>query len=380
MNTAIRLIPIYAFLVLSMGFEVQAANEEGWYFTPMLSYIKADSDRDADDDFGLMLGFGKQMNEDWNLELGAVMDNLDFEDSSDEYEQFGLIADGIYFFDRESEWQTYGVVGAGIMSTDAGSRDSTNPMINFGVGISRALNERGMKFRADLRYRIDMDDESISSEDEFSDLLLNVGLTIPLGAESKANPQPQPEPEVQETTAPVKQDSDADGVMDSADNCPDTKSGAEVNNRGCEIVAVDSDNDGIEDGKDQCPNSKPGIMVDITGCELQQSFVLEGVNFESNSDALTEASVSVLNQVAETLKKNRDVNVEVAGYTDDRGAEEYNRALSQKRAESVKTYLRSAGVNAARMTAKGYGEESPIADNSTSAGRAQNRRVELHIM
>jgi len=180
-------------------------------------------------------------------------------------------------------------------------------------------------------------------------------------------------------------DSDKDGVMDSADNCPGTASGVAVDISGCKIVVApiapkDTDNDGIADGKDQCPDSKPGVMVDITGCELQQSFVLEGVNFATNSDDLTEASVSVLNQVGETLSKNSDVNVEVAGYTDDRGEADYNRVLSQKRAESVKAYLQSVGVNADRITAKGYGEESPVADNSTSAGRAKNRRVELHIM
>ena len=180
-------------------------------------------------------------------------------------------------------------------------------------------------------------------------------------------------------------DSDKDGIMDSADNCPGTASGVAVDSSGCKIVIAaavpkDSDNDGIADAKDQCPDSKPGVNVDTQGCELKKSFVLEGVIFVTGSDAITEESKSVLNNVAETLIKNDDVNVEVAGYTDDRGEASFNQSLSQKRAESVKAYLQSSGVAANRMKAKGYGEDDPIGNNSTSAGRAMNRRVELHII
>jgi OOP family OmpA-OmpF porin len=177
-------------------------------------------------------------------------------------------------------------------------------------------------------------------------------------------------------------DSDKDGIMDSADNCPGTASGVAVDSSGCKIVMApkDTDNDGVADSKDQCPDSKPGVNVDPEGCELQKSFVLEGVNFVTGSDEITGASRSVLDKVAATLIQNGDVNVEVAGYTDDRGNSDFNQTLSQKRAESVKAYLQSSGVAANRMKAKGYGEDSPIADNSNAAGRAKNRRVELHII
>ncbi|MBT8436095.1 MAG: OmpA family protein, partial [Gammaproteobacteria bacterium] len=180
-------------------------------------------------------------------------------------------------------------------------------------------------------------------------------------------------------------DSDKDGIMDSADNCPGTAAGVAVDSSGCKLViastaAKDTDNDGIADLKDQCPNSKAGANVDSRGCELKQSFVLKGVNFVTGSDEITGASMGVLDNVAETLIRNGDINVEVRGYTDDRGAADFNQSLSQQRAESVKAYLRSSGVAAGRMKAKGYGEFDPIADNSTSAGRAMNRRVQLHII
>jgi OOP family OmpA-OmpF porin len=108
--------------------------------------------------------------------------------------------------------------------------------------------------------------------------------------------------------------------------------------------------------------------------------VLKGVNFATNSAQLTPSSATVLDEVAATLVKRNDIRAEVAGHTDDRGAADYNRSLSQKRAESVRGYLVSKGVDASRLTARGYGEDSPIADNKTDKGRAENRRVELRAL
>ena len=189
-----------------------------------------------------------------------------------------------------------------------------------------------------------------------------------------------------------EKDSDKDGVMDSADSCSGTASGVAVDSLGCAIVIApvviapvvivptDADNDGIADLNDQCPDSEPGVNVDATGCKLKKSYVLEGVTFVTGSDEITESSSSALDKVADTMIKNDDINVEVAGYTDDRGDSDFNQALSLKRAESVKAYLQSSGVAAGRMKATGYGEDAPIADNSTAAGREKNRRVELHII
>jgi len=106
---------------------------------------------------------------------------------------------------------------------------------------------------------------------------------------------------------------------------------------------------------------------------------LKGVYFETNSDTLTAASVATLNNAVTTLQKRASIRVEVAAHTDSRGSAVYNRNLSNRRANSVMNYLIEHGINAARLSAKGYGEVSPIADNATVAGRAENRRVELRV-
>jgi OOP family OmpA-OmpF porin len=77
------------------------------------------------------------------------------------------------------------------------------------------------------------------------------------------------------------------------------------------------------------------------------------------------------------LKRHQDLEVEIAGHTDSTGSESYNQALSQRRADSVREALIAGGIDAARLSAKGYGESEPIADNDTEEGRAKTRRVEM---
>lgn len=141
----------------------------------------------------------------------------------------------------------------------------------------------------------------------------------------------------------------------------------------------DSDGDGVLDNSDRCPNTPRGTRVDVRGCALKGKIELRGVNFQTGSARLTPSSHAVLDETAATLKKNADVKAEVAGHTDSQGSRAYNISLSQRRAAAVRKYLIDQGVNATNLTARGYGPDRPVASNSTRAGRAQNRRVELVI-
>jgi len=173
-------------------------------------------------------------------------------------------------------------------------------------------------------------------------------------------------------------DSDGDGVIDGSDACPGTPGGRDVDLRGCER---DSDGDGVVDGADACANSLPGAKVDARGCATaNQSIVLKGVNFASGSDQLTGNSRTVLDRAAATLRNNPLLRVEIGGHTDSVGAAAYNQQLSQKRASAVRNFLVQNGAKADRLTARGYGELQPIADNGSADGRAANRRVEMKIL
>ncbi len=174
-------------------------------------------------------------------------------------------------------------------------------------------------------------------------------------------------------------DTDGDGVLDGADKCPNTPAGTRVDSFGC---APDSDGDGVTDDRDRCPNTVAGSRVDAVGCillfEAGKPLVLQGVNFELNKAVLLPQSLEILDQVAASLVANETVTVEVGGHTDGTGSRANNMRLSDARAKSVRDYLISKGVAAARLTAKGYGPDKPIAENTTATGRLANRRVELN--
>ncbi len=104
------------------------------------------------------------------------------------------------------------------------------------------------------------------------------------------------------------------------------------------------------------------------------------VFFNSNSATLNASSYPELNRAVHLMKAVPAMKVQIAGYTDSVGSDEYNKQLSQRRAESVRNYLIQNGIAANRITAHGYGKESPIADNGTDDGRAENRRVEFVVL
>jgi outer membrane protein OmpA-like peptidoglycan-associated protein len=171
-------------------------------------------------------------------------------------------------------------------------------------------------------------------------------------------------------------DTDGDGTEDSKDKCP-TKPGP-VAGEGC----PDTDGDGIYDNIDRCPD-KPGVVA-LKGCpEMKQEVIAkmkraaQGIFFETGKDVIKPESFKNLNDLVTILNDFPEASVEIQGHTDDVGADNANLLLSQSRANSVKKYLIEHGVSEGRLTANGYGETKPIADNKTAAGKALNRRVEF---
>jgi OOP family OmpA-OmpF porin len=172
-------------------------------------------------------------------------------------------------------------------------------------------------------------------------------------------------------------DSDGDGVPDSQDQCPNTPKGTPVDAKGC---PADSDGDGVPDNEDQCPNTPHGDKVMANGCSAGQALILKDVHFDFGKARLTPDSKTVLDRVAKTIVASPGFKIEIAGYTDSIGSSAYNLKLSNERANAVRIYLLSQGVSPDTVIAKGYGESDPVATNKTDEGRAQNRRVEMHVI
>ena len=103
-----------------------------------------------------------------------------------------------------------------------------------------------------------------------------------------------------------------------------------------------------------------------------------GILFATNSSTLSSASQSALSNFAASLNNNPDI--QIYGHTDNTGSDAINNPLSEKRAQAVYNFLQTKGVSGKRMVSQGFGSTQPVADNSTVAGRAQNRRVEVYIL
>jgi outer membrane protein OmpA-like peptidoglycan-associated protein len=180
-------------------------------------------------------------------------------------------------------------------------------------------------------------------------------------------------------------DNDADGLADRIDQCPNEPEDRDSfqDEDGC--PDPDNDKDGIPDSADACPNEF-GVPPD--GCPKKYNLVVvtekkielkQTVYFDFNKATIKSVSFALLDDVAQALKDNPKIKVEVQGHTDSVGNDAYNLKLSQSRAESVKAYIAKKGIASDRMVPKGYGENVPIADNRTKEGRDQNRRVEFVI-
>jgi OOP family OmpA-OmpF porin len=184
-------------------------------------------------------------------------------------------------------------------------------------------------------------------------------------------------------------DNDGDGIPDALDKCPnepEDKDGFQDED-GC--PDPDNDGDGIPDVIDKCPNEPETFnhYQDEDGCpdevpvEVKKfTGVIEGINFKTGSAEILPGSWTILDRALKVLQDFPSVNLEISGHTDNKGRAEYNRDLSQRRADSVKLYFVSRGIASNRLQTIGWGKDRPIADNSTASGRATNRRTEFRLI
>lgn len=144
---------------------------------------------------------------------------------------------------------------------------------------------------------------------------------------------------------------------------------------------ADTDGDGVTDSKDRCANTMKGVVVNDLGCAAEQSFEMNlDVKFQTGTARLEAGELADLKSLAEILLSHPNLTIELQGFTDNKGSPAKNLALSQERAESVRSVLvKEYGVNPQNVTAKGYGEKNPIASNHSAEGRSKNRRVTAKI-
>ncbi|MDD3651425.1 OmpA family protein [Immundisolibacter sp.] len=302
-----------------------------WYLSAGIGYAFADDDRelpgtgwDIDGGPAAFAGIGKAINDWLNLELNLKGNRYDLGGGNDDWKQYGATFDGLFFFNRNPKWAPYAVLGAGEMHSTKPGKNWNTPIVEAGLGVMHVVNDSGDTLRAEVRHRWDFTDlDRLPGNDDktFDDWTLMVGVTIPLG--KRAAP-----------AAPVA------------------------------VAAAEP-----------APTPAPPPPPPVTTTQ-----VLDGVKFCFDCDWLSNEAKAILDGDAMAIvKAHPNASFEIAGHTDAIGSEQYNLRLSQRRAEAVRDYLVQKGADPSRMTAVGYGESQPVADNATAAGRAQNRRVELRV-
>lgn len=348
------------------------------YVSPMGSHLWEDKTRNTDDGWGGVLAVGKQLSSGFSVEFSGTYHELKV-DGADNVEMIGAGLSALFFpFSGSLTRSLYGIVGAHYGEVDKHPTTNRDPDYNtvfgsaglgFLYGPFKWLNQGSI--RAEALYRLDVHDQQGAgsqpafSDDEFGDIVANLGLLIPIGSLPEPPPPPEPAVEVVPAQAPV--DSDGDGVPDDLDQCPDTPAGEPVNEVGCPLP------------KTECKTPEPGQPVTLEGCAAGDKIVLRGVNFDFDKATLTANARTILDEVGAALEMAPSITVELGGHTDAKGTDEYNQKLSARRAASVRQYLIGKGIDAGRMTSAGYGESQPVADNETDEGRELNRRVELKI-
>ena len=179
-------------------------------------------------------------------------------------------------------------------------------------------------------------------------------------------------------------DADGDGVVDGKDKCPNTAGPAA--NAGCPWP--DTDGDSVLDKDDKCPkvagvasnNGCPEVIIKEEAVKKLNDFA-RAIYFNSSRTSFRAGVTGKLDLIAGIMNEYPKAKFSVQGHTDSQGRAANNMKLSEKRAKAVLDYLTSKGnVAASRLTSSGFGEDYPIADNKTRAGRAQNRRVEIKLV
>lgn len=316
-----------------------------------------------------------------------------------------------------------------------------SPYLQIGAGISMYKGTWGAFIPAGVGLQVNFFDEAyllINSQYRMAvtesvnyHFFHSVGLAGNIGTRKKVTKEIPPPP-----LPPPPVDKDGDGIVDSVDACPDVKGLAAFNGcpdtdsdgiadkddkcpttrgiaryQGCPIP--DTDNDGINDEDDKCPNEKgvgryqgcpipdrdkdgvndeedkcidlPGTVAN-NGCpeikeEVRKRIEVAARNifFVTGSYRLLAKSNKSLDDVAKLMQEDTNLKLDIEGHTDNTGTAEKNQSLSDNRAKSVYDYLIKKGIAAERLKSAGYGQDQPVADNKTAAGRSQNRRVELKL-
>ncbi len=303
-------------------------------------------DKTQDDDLGYQLGFEMPLKDRLTLSMqywDVDTDVLGGLGSGD----VDMYHSGVnYNFDKVSGWQPY--VGAGIGALQISRAALTD------VGHTTIDLNAGVKYFFSNNWLAKFEAMFIEPTNSFnSDWAIGASIGYAFGSLNQhpaASPAPEPTPAPAAPVAQAPMDSDRDGVVDSMDACPNTSRNLAVDSRGC-------------------------VILDAS--QREQTLA---VHFDTNQSVVKDEYQIEIEEFADFLREYNNTTVVIEGHTDSDGAEDYNQALSERRANAVMNVLINRyRIAASRLSAVGYGESRPVATNSTAAGKAQNRRIDASV-
>jgi OmpA-OmpF porin, OOP family len=307
-------------------------------WTPGVEWFWFNDDLNLDPEIAAGAELGYNFTENLNAAIAAQFSSAETDDDTGGADVRHYELNGRYQFGAMGGWEPYVQFGAGRAKVDysGATDDVSETTLNLGGGLKYIMTDDAA-LRIGLRDVYGMDSEA-------SNVGLAIAMEAQFGGEKAAAPEaPKAAPP---PSAEEPKDSDKDGVTDDKDQCPDTPMEAKVDEKGCNV-----------------------ILKETVSIELN-------IEFETAKDEVREAYQLEVEKLAKFLKEYPDTKVVVEGHTDSRGSDAYNQKLSDRRANSVKNELvQRYGIDAARVSAIGFGESKPVADNNTDEGRQQNRRV-----
>lgn len=327
-----------------------------------LGFSIQDNMYDVDNGSGWLIGGEIPITERWSGALEHWELNADEDFTYDESDIAYTRVGANYHLNRNGSFQPYLAIGIGSLDVDpsiaADFEESTG--LDFGIGA---------KYQFGTNWFLRGDIKALRGEDSARDYLFGMAVGYAFGA----RPAPAPAPSAEPT------DSDGDGVFDSADACRNTPRGTRVDGRGCEL---DDDRDGVVNSRDNCPDTAMNLAVDAQGCPITE--VVEHriellINFDTNQSVVKPQYNAEITSFADFMEQYDGASAVIEGHTDSDGSQQYNMGLSQRRADAVMNAIIREGVPAARLSAEGYGESRPVAPNTTSEGKASNRRIEAVV-
>ena len=317
-----------------------------------------DDDRNLDDTTSLELGAEIPMTEALSLEAWLSNFDADIDNGSGELDGNRYSLGGLYHFSNDS-LRPFMSLGFSHQELEDANDTHDEALAYIGGGVKKYF-DNNIVLRAELLAMNSFDNE-----------VTDLGARLAIGyAFGRSTSEPVVE------AAPVKE------VIKTAPKPEVVKPQPKPVVVKVEVpkpAPVDSDNDGIIDSLDTCKGTDKAFKVNESGCPIMLSETVSidmNVKFATNSAAVTSENFAEIKKVADFMKQFDQTAVTVEGYSDDRGRAAYNKDLSQRRADAVRmTLINTFKLDESRVSAVGYGEENPIADNATAEGRAANRRV-----